>query len=65
MTKYEEKLIKNANYYRTKIQTDKGFQEQEKTRIRQYKKSRYDTDPEYRALMIKRAKDYYAKKKMI
>ena len=65
MTKYEEKLIKNANYYRTKIQTDKGFKEQEKTRIKQYKKSRYDTDPEYRTLMIKKAKDYYAKKKMI
>jgi len=65
MTKYEEKLIKNANYYRTKIQTDKDFQEQEKTRIREYKKNRYETDPEYRTLMINRAKDYYAKKKTI
>ncbi len=63
MTKYEEKLIKNANYYRIKIQTDIGFQEQ--TRIREYNKSRYDTDPEHRTLMINRAKDYYAKKKMI
>ena len=65
MTKYEEKLVRNANYYKNKIQTDKCFQEQEKTRIREYKKSRYDADPEYRTLMINRAKDYYAKKKMI
>ena len=65
LTSYQKKLLYNANYYKTKTQTNIDFQEQERIRIRQYKKNRYDTDPEYRTMMINRAKDYYSKKKMI
>ena len=49
--------------YNKKIRENPEFYAAEKERIKQYKASRYMTDPEYAAKMKQRSRDYYERKK--
>ena len=50
-------------YYNNKIHTDPEFYQKEKTRVVDYIKNRYANDPEYRENLLRKKREYYAKRK--
>ena len=70
MTEIVEKLpleermkIAVKKYYNNKIHTDAEFYQKEKTRVVDYIKNRYANDPEYRENLLRKKREYYAKRK--
>jgi len=49
--------------YNNKIHTNPEFYEAEKKRVVSYIKNRYANDPEYRENLLRKKREYYAKKK--
>lgn len=58
-----EKVVKRAKKYADKSEYLRAYREQKGDEIASKRKTRYDTDPEYRAACIERAKRSYAKRR--